>query len=122
MAGRGGSLALVWTDRPTRLADAVDEYARNVADAVFDLVEMFQADLVSAAQEDASWTDRTANARQGLSSAVTRSGDTIELVLFHLMEYGIWLEVAHDGTYAIIMPTIDRMAPVLLAQVDQLLA
>lgn len=60
----------------------------------------------------APWTDRTTNARNGLAARYTGSEKGVhEMVLFHQVDYGIWLEVKDDGKYAIILPTIQEMGP-----------
>lgn len=60
------------------------------------------------AKTNAIWTDRTGNARIGLKGGVEmRSPTTFVLYLGHSVEYGIWLEKANAGNYAIIKPTID---------------
>lgn len=55
---------------------------------------------------NARWTDRTTNARNGLFATVddTLGDDTWLLVLSHTVSYGIWLEVANNGKYAIVRP------------------
>jgi hypothetical protein len=54
---------------------------------------------------NASWTDRTTNARNGLFAMVDEiDRDAWLLVLSHSVSYGIWLEVANSGRYAIVRP------------------
>jgi hypothetical protein len=63
------------------------------------------------ARLNAPWTDRSTNARGGLEAvAINRSGHH-EIVLYHTMPYGIWLEIRFAGRYAIIRPTIRHEAP-----------
>jgi len=58
---------------------------------------------------NARWTDRTTNARNGLFATVDDSVvDTWTLVLSHSVSYGIWLEVANSGKYAIVRPALLR--------------
>lgn len=64
-------------------------------------------------KSNASWTDRTGNARQGLGSEVQVSSNRVAIVLFHSVDYGVWLEVRWGGKYAIIEPTIAIFAPKL---------
>lgn len=60
------------------------------------------------AKTHAPWTDRTGHARQSLHGGVERrADDTLVLYLSHGMEYGIWLELANGGNYAILGPTVD---------------
>lgn len=67
------------------------------------------------ARDNAIWTDRTGHARQGLFYQVEGGDKSVKIHLAHTMEYGLWLEVANGGKYAIIMPTIDA----LLGQLKQ---
>ena len=53
------------------------------------------------------WTDRTNQAKTMLNSQVTQVGDTkYRITLYHGVSYGIWLELANEQNYAIIIPTI----------------
>lgn len=73
--------------------------------------------VVSSAQRNAPWTDRTGNARAGLESRVWNDGGIITLSLFHTVEYGLWLEVIQNGRFSIIMKTLEEEAPSLLREV-----
>lgn len=59
---------------------------------------------------NAKWTDRTTNARNGLFGDVEHAegSDSWTLVLSHTVSYGIWLEVANSGKYAIVRPAFLR--------------
>lgn len=60
----------------------------------------------------AKWTDRTGNARGGLSTAVVWEPMKLHAIrLFHRVPYGIFLEVRWAGKYAIILPTIRKFGP-----------
>jgi hypothetical protein len=72
-------------------------------------------------KNNAPWTDRTGNARNGLAARAYQEGDEIGIVLYHQVSYGIWLEVAHQARYAIIQPTIDEMGPRVMQQYNNLL-
>lgn len=63
-------------------------------------------------RHNAPWTDRTTNARNGLSAVaqhVPFRRHTI--ILFHRVKYGIWLEVRFGGKNAILMPTALKVGP-----------
>ena len=62
---------------------------------------------------NAPWKDRTTNARNGLAARYQGANDKgqHEMVLFHQVDYGIWLEIKNDGEYAIILPTIQEFGP-----------
>lgn len=58
---------------------------------------------------NAPWKDRTTNARNGLAARYVGSEKSVhEMVLFHQVDYGIWLEIRNDGEYAIILPTVQH--------------
>ena len=63
--------------------------------------------LTSNAQKNAKWTDRTGAARQRLNSYVSAMENGYRITLAHGVEYGIWLELAHEKRFAIIPQTIN---------------
>jgi hypothetical protein len=72
-------------------------------------------------KNNAPWTDRTGNARNGLAARAYESGKEIGIVLYHQVSYGIWLEVRFSGKNAIINPTIDVMGPRVMQEYNNLL-
>lgn len=60
------------------------------------------------AQENAPWTDRTSNARQTLNAkAYLEGAHHVCIELRHGVEYGIWLELAHQRRFAILEKSIE---------------
>jgi len=55
----------------------------------------------------APWQDRTGNARNGLHAGVMVGKDKFIFFLSHGVDYGVYLELAHGGNYAIVRPTAD---------------
>jgi hypothetical protein len=82
-------------------ADAVEGLARGVEDA---------------ARGNAPWDDRTGDARSGLKAEVQHEGGDIILTLYHTVEYGLWLEVIQNGSFATIMPTLEQEGPRLMRE------
>jgi hypothetical protein len=70
------------------------------------------------AQANAPWEDRTGDARRGLTAEVEDDVLNHAIVLYHTVDYGIWLEVRWSGKYAIIVPTIEVMGPRIMAQLE----
>lgn len=90
-----------------------------VIDAAVDLAfDTYEPIAETYMRANAPWTDRTANARNGLR-AVHEKEPMVEhrLILFHTMPYGLWLEVRWSGRYAIIGPTMFHLAPQLTERV-----
>lgn len=94
-----------------RLLPAVDAGV----DLAFDAIE---PTATTHARVNAPWTDRTGNARNGLFAQHLSEPMVIhQLVIYHTMPYGVWLEVRWSGRYAIIGPTMVHIAPILAANV-----
>jgi hypothetical protein len=93
----------------------------KVQRALIALTETYATKIESAARSDAPWTDRTANARNGLTTATEHLPTRHTIILFHKVPYGIWLEVVKDGKNAIIMPTIRKQSKLLMATLDKLM-
>lgn len=69
------------------------------------------AQIKAYAKATARWIDRTGNARQGLDIDENFSSEQLELVLYHTMEYGFWLELAHQRRYKILEESIKAKVP-----------
>lgn len=69
-----------------------------------------------------SWTDRTGHARDSLTGSYERTGD-VHVISFYTTneDYGLILELAHAGRFAIIRPTADRLAPEVIARAAALI-
>lgn len=107
----------------------IEEIERNlnfVSDHIHQkclLVAAYFAPIVeSEARSNAIWTDRTGNARQGLTGLVNDMSNTmVELYLTHKMSYGKWLEIANSGRYAIILPTLETNYDKIFKMLEQVL-
>lgn len=95
-----------WQHSPDAFAHDIGDWLDRAFDVGLAVARALVDEVVGVMRATAPWQDRTGHARQGLSGHAERIGTAIVLTFFHLMDYGIWLEVAHAGTYAIIMPTI----------------
>lgn len=69
------------------------------------------------------WTDRTGMAKALLNAKVSQPNDnTIRITLSHGVNYGIWLELAHEKNYAIIAPTIREEGPRVIEDLNNLMS
>lgn len=70
------------------------------------------SEIQNAMRADASWIDRTANARNSLSAATEFTADTLTLIARGggPPDYMVFLELAMAGKYAIIRPTLELYA------------
>lgn len=94
----------------TKSEAAIAMYANNAA-----------LTLQNYAREHRPWTDRTGHARQRLTGSVARVAQGYQIILAHGVDYGKWLELAHEKKYAIIQPTIQAKSPEVLSGFNKLL-
>lgn len=84
------------------------EYERKVLEAVKAVADYFAPIVEQYAKDNAPWTDRTANARQSLHAFTQILAEgVVALYLSHGVNYGVSLELAHQGRYAIILPALE---------------
>jgi len=90
-----------------RLRRSVDEFGDKVDGYVHAVCSRQGDRALSFAKTNARWTDRTANARNGLSLDVLWEPMAKHVItIFHRVPYGYWLETRWAGKYAIIIPTV----------------
>lgn len=68
-------------------------------------------DMETFAKQNATWQDRTTDARKGLSGEPFAENGIVGASIVHTVPYGIWLENRHERRYAIIGPTQAVFAP-----------
>lgn len=85
-----------------------------------EILQDLAEDVEAYAKENAPWQDQTGEARDGLTAEAISSFVVPSIVLYHTVDYGIWLEVKNSGEYAIIIPTLEQMGPEVMARVSEL--
>lgn len=88
-------------------AERAIDHIERVKAGMYALLLNWSGQLEGYAKQNAPWRDRTGHARQGLHAGVEGRGDEFVLYLSHGVKYGIWLELARAGKYAIVRPTFD---------------
>lgn len=113
----GAKVGIRWVTPPSALADAVERYGERVLVAVTAVAQRIAAIMQDDARQNAPWTDRTGNARSGLFGTAERdvAQKMVVLYLSHGvgLDYTVWLELANEGRYAVIMRTIEAHLPEL---------
>lgn len=74
------------------------------------------------AREHRQWTDRTARARQGLTGYTEKTKEGFKINIAHTVDYGLWLELAHEKKYAILEPTVRLVGPEIVSGLKTLLS
>ncbi len=91
--------------------DQTKEYLERKKAGLYALLQNWAGTMEGYAKSHAPWTDRTGHARQSLHGGVDTDDDRFIFYLSHGVEYGIWLELARGGNYAIVRPTVDAHLP-----------
>lgn len=101
------------------LTPGLNKFDDDIMDIVFKVFTYWSTRASSDMRANAKWVDRTGNARNGLNATVYDSSKYVDLVLYHRVPYGVFLEVRWSGRYAIIGPTMTDIAPKLAAMLSQ---
>lgn len=115
-----GGAQIVWVVPPEQLAQNIGTWLNRVLEAAYALATVFAARIESYAKANAVWTDRTGNARQGLTARSFRSATGFTILLFHAAIYGIWLEIANAGRFAIILRSLEAHYGPLMSALQRL--
>lgn len=111
-----------WIVAPT---DVFPQMAQKYTQAIFQsgrrVAHTRAREMEAYAKANAPWQDRTGAARAGLTATVEETGPIGTIVLSHGVSYGIWLEIANGGRFAIIAPTIDVFAPQIMRDLQRMM-
>lgn len=126
-----------WVVSPKVINQGLDDYGQKALIAIQAIANYWGQSIQEEARQNASWVDRSTNARGGLFFAVDGFGlspltgevspdarsemsdvtvesgslDTLIITLGHTVYYGKFLETSNGGRYAIIMSTIESNLP-----------
>lgn len=80
-------------------------------------LEGFAEEIEEYMRSNAPWEDRSGEAREGLTAEYDSTGlFQHSIILYHTVEYGIWLEIRWNGRYAIIQPTVEHFGPEIMSK------
>jgi hypothetical protein len=116
-------MGIRWSTTPSQAwGDLANAYTLAIRRGVRAIADRYAAEIEAYMKANAVWVDRSGNARQSLSAEVEDlTRDMVAIILAHGVDYGIYLELAHGGTYQIIAPTIDVFGPRIWADVVALM-
>lgn len=135
---------IVWendVDPTMMLGEFENIYLENLGGRVTKLVKRLTAECEQNAKTNARWTDRTTNARTGLTAIWNKKGDKVyEIMLYYDPEivkayrpnapssesdgyfrYGYSLEVLHDRRFSIIPETMEATFAELMSEIERLI-
>lgn len=116
-------MAFTWDVPPNKaFPELFNEYARVTLQSGNRVAHQRAEEMEAWGKANAPWTDRTGDARRLLSVRVEGDEFAIgSIVIEHGVPYGLWLEIAHGGRYAIITKMIDMFAPQLWRDLQRIM-
>ena len=73
------------------------------------------------AKNNRPWIDRTGHARQRLIGWVEMFSNKVRIHIGHGVDYGVYLELAHEKRYAILQPTVNALSKEVLEGFKELM-
>lgn len=105
------------------LSAGIDRMATKLGAVILMYASTKASEISSAMKRNRPWTDRTGMARATLNAKVSQPNkNTVRITLAHGVEYGIWLELAHEKNYAIIGPTVEQEGPRMVSDLNNLMS
>jgi hypothetical protein len=90
--------------------------------AIYLKLETEAKSLEDYSKQHAPWTDRTGQARRSLNASIATITNGYRITLAHGVDYGKWLELAHEKRFAIVMPTIKAKGDEVVKSFENFLA
>ncbi len=110
------------TFKMDELSSNLDDLKDRISAGVYMICQSEAVRLEASMKSHRPWTDRTGAAKARLMGQAIKESDTLfTIALSHGVTYGIWLELANNKNYAIIMPTIQQEQGNVLQSVANML-
>lgn len=96
-------------------------FGKRVNDRVATVINYNASYTTGWMKRNAPWTDNTSAARTGLVTLPFHFGTQHELLMAYSVYYGIWLEVANSGKYAVITPAMRIVGQKVMGDMQMLI-
>lgn len=99
------------------------QFDRRLNRAVFGVAKYWDGRVEAYMKQNAPWTDRTSNARNGLFAQAVKLGKDFAIILAHSVTYGIFLEkgTRYMRARPIIVPAMELYAPKVMRTLSKIL-
>ena len=115
------SLKLDWEN--SKLSKNLYKMENKVGAALLMYMSTKASEVESYMKLNRPWTDRTGMAKATLNTSVSKPSKTVlRMTLAHGVDYGIWLELAHEKNYAIVAPTVREEGPRMVSDLGNLMS
>lgn len=104
----------------SKVVDGLNNFETSAKSKVRVYANTVAKDLEGHIRENRPWTDRTGQARQRMTGYVQETTKGFRIIIAHGVDYGIWLELAHEKRFAILEPTIRLKGPDIIKGMKEL--
>lgn len=111
-----GTFGIRW--RTNTLLPKLTLFATAFEIGLREVVDELAQEIEEYAKENAPWSDRTGDAREGLTASARHRQTHYYIDLYHTVDYGIWLEIRWNGAFAIIQPTLEHYGPIVMSSLS----
>lgn len=116
-------MALEINYNQSSLSNGIDNMGPKLGAVILMYAATKAIELEAKMKQNRPWTDRTGMAKATLNAKVSQPSDSIiRITLAHGVEYGMWLELAHEKNYAVIGPTVEQEGPRMVSDLDNLMS
>ncbi|MBQ0112199.1 MAG: hypothetical protein KBT03_03625 [Bacteroidales bacterium] len=116
-------MAITFKYNQSTLSKNLDKMSTKLGAVVLMYCGTKASELEAKMKVNRPWTDRTGMAKATLNAKVSQPDkNTVRITLAHGVEYGIWLELAHEKNYAIVAPTIRDEGPRVVQGLNNILS
>ena len=91
-----------------QVTDNLNKWAEDRIRGIIAFNKFTASKVQSEARLTARWTNITGNARQGLTGQAYEMLPQLFIALQHKVDYGVFLELANDGKFAIIEEILNK--------------
>ena len=91
------------------LKRGIEKYNKRAIVAIQVYCDTGALQMQNYARKKAKWTDRTGRARTSLTAVSRRVNQGFKIEISYGVDYGMWLEMAHEKKYSILPETIKKV-------------
>lgn len=91
------------------LVNSINSYSAKAEAAVKMYADNSALKFQNYARKNRKWVDRTGHARQRLTGYTGQYSSGIRIYIAHGVDYGVYLEKAHEEKYAILDETVTKV-------------
>lgn len=116
-------MAFEFNYNQSTLSAGLDKMGAKLGAVILMYASTKAVELEAKMKQGRPWTDRTGMAKATLNAKVSQpSSNVVRITLAHGVDYGIWLELAHEKNYAIVGPTVEQEGPRMISDLDNLMS